>query len=51
MERGQLIRVSVPRSMLGSFGFTVNPERAMVPVKADLLVGEDGMARAIRFIK
>jgi len=51
LERGQLIRVTVPRSTLGSFGFPVNPERAMMPVKADLVVGEDGMARAIRFIK
>ena len=51
IERGQLIRVMVPRSTLGSFGFPVNPERAMMPVKADLVVGEDGMARAIRFIK
>ena len=51
LERGQLIRVMVPRSTLGSFGFPVNPERAMTPVKADLVVGEDGMARAIRFIK
>lgn len=51
LERGQLIRVLVPRSTLGSFGFPVNPERAMMPVKADLVVGEDGMARAIRFIK
>lgn len=51
LERGQLIRVMVPRSTLGTFGLPVNPERAMVPVKADLVVGEDGMARAIRFIK
>jgi len=51
LERGQLIRVTVPRSTLGSFGFPVNPEMAMTPVKADLVVGEDGLARAIRFIK
>jgi hypothetical protein len=51
LERGQLIRVTVPRSTLGSFGFPVNPERAMMPVKADLVVGEDGLTRAIRFIK
>jgi hypothetical protein len=29
----------------------VNVERADVPVKADLLVGEDGQARAIRFVR
>lgn len=51
LERGQLIRVMVPRSTLGTFGYPINPERAMLPVKADLVVGEDGMARAIRFIR
>lgn len=51
MERGQVVRVALPRSVLGSFGLPVNPDRTMVPVKADLLVGEDGMARAIRFVR
>jgi hypothetical protein len=51
MERGQVIRVHVPRSALIAFGLPVNIERADTPVKADLLVGEDGMARAIRFVR
>ncbi|HEY6403913.1 MAG TPA: hypothetical protein VI479_21000 [Blastocatellia bacterium] len=51
MERGQVIRVHVPRSALITFGLPVNIERADTPVKADLLVGEDGMARAIRFVR
>jgi hypothetical protein len=51
MERGEVIRVQMPRSALVAFGLPVNVERADTPVKADLLVGEDGMARAIRFVR
>jgi hypothetical protein len=51
MERGEVIRVQMPGSALIAFGLPVNIERADVPVKADLLVGEDGLARAIRFVR
>lgn len=51
MERGEVIRVQMPRYALIAFGLPVNIERADVPVKADLLVGEDGLARAIRFVR
>lgn len=51
MESGQLIRVQMPRSALANFGLPVNIERADTTVKADLLVGEDGLARAIRFVR
>jgi len=49
--RVQVIRVQMPRSALIAFGLPVNIERADVPVKADLLVGEDGLALAIRFVR
>jgi len=51
IERGELIRVRMPRTALLKFGLPMNVERAGVPVKADLLVGDDGMARAIRFVR
>jgi hypothetical protein len=51
MESGKVIRVQMPRSALIKFGLPVNVERADVPVKADLLIGEDGLARAIRFVR
>jgi hypothetical protein len=51
IESGQVIRVRMPRSALARFGLPVNLEQADVPVKADVLVGEDGLARAIRFIR
>ena len=51
MEKGELIRVRIPRYALIAFGLPVNIERADAPVEADLLVGEDGMARAMRFVR
>ncbi|MGH9626955.1 MAG: hypothetical protein ACRD7E_01115 [Bryobacteraceae bacterium] len=49
-DRGQIVRVQLPRSSLRTFGFPVNPERASERVKADVVLGEDGIARAIRFV-
>jgi hypothetical protein len=51
IERGEMIRVRLPRTALLKFGLPMNVERASVPVKADLLVGEDGLAHAIRFVR
>lgn len=51
IEKGELIRVRMPRTALLQFGLPMNVERAGVPVKADLLVGEDGLAHAIRFVR
>jgi hypothetical protein len=49
-ESGHLIRMKLPRSTLGRFGFPLNLGKAEEPVKADVLIGEDGVARAIRFV-
>jgi hypothetical protein len=50
-DGGQIMRVEVPRSTLASFGLPINMNRAGQRVKADLLVGWDGSARAIRFVQ
>ncbi|HEX8339075.1 MAG TPA: hypothetical protein VF621_20305, partial [Pyrinomonadaceae bacterium] len=50
-EEGHLVRVELPRSALASFGLPVNAESQGGRVKADVLVGEDGVARAIRFVR
>src|SRR4029077_2224657 len=50
-ERGRLVRVKLPRSALTAFGLPVNEERFEERIQADVLVGEDGLARAIRFVK
>jgi hypothetical protein len=51
LDDGQVVRVELSRSVLQSFGFPVNAERAGERVKADVLLGHDGVARAIRFIR
>jgi hypothetical protein len=51
MESGEVIRMEMPRSALIAFGLPVNVVRADTPVTAELLLGEDGMARAIRFLR
>jgi hypothetical protein len=50
-DGGQIIRVEVPRSALVNFGLPVNMNRYHEKVKADLVVGADGMAHAIRFVQ
>ncbi len=51
MDRGQLVRMQVPRMAMRNAGFPVREDRLSEPVLADVLVGEDGTARGIRFVK
>jgi HAMP domain-containing protein len=51
MDGGQVIRVELPRSALMSFGLPMDMERATERIKADVVVGNDGLARAIRFVR
>lgn len=48
---GQIVRVELPRSAMASFGLPVNMDRANQRVKADVLLGVDGLAHAIRFVQ
>jgi len=50
-DGGQIIRVQLPRSALANFGLPVNMDRYNEKVKADVLYGVDGTARAIRFVQ
>jgi len=50
-DGGRMIRVQLPRSAMSSFGLPVNMDRANEWVKADVLVGVDGLAHAIRFVR
>lgn len=50
-EGGQIVRVELPRSTLVSFGLPVNMDRYHEKVKADVFIGVDGLAHAIRFVK
>jgi hypothetical protein len=49
-ERGELLRVTVPASTMRKVGLPVNEERLGDRVYADVLVGQEGLARAIRFV-
>lgn len=50
-DGGQIIRVELSRSALTKYGIPVNMERYNERVKADVLIGVDGMAHAIRFVQ
>ena len=49
-ESGELLRVTVPASTMRKVGLPVNENRLADPVYADVLVGREGLARAIRFV-
>ena len=51
MDGGQVVRVELPRTALMSFGLPMNMDRASERIKADVVVGDDGLARAIRFVR
>jgi hypothetical protein len=46
-----LVRVEVPRSAMIALGYTVAEERASEPVEAEVVLGADGLARAVRFLE
>ena len=51
IERGRVVRVRLPRAALAAFGLPVNEQQAEQPIRADVVLGEDGLARAVRFIE
>jgi hypothetical protein len=51
VEHGRLVRVRLPRSALAAFGLPMNEQRAEETIQADVVLGEDGLARAVRFVK
>ena len=48
-EEVNLVRVEVPPAALLALGFVVRADRAE-PVAADVMLGADGLARAVRFV-
>jgi len=51
LESGQLVRVQLPRAALASLGLPLNAERGHETIKADVLLGSDGLAHAIRLVR
>jgi hypothetical protein len=50
LESGMIVRVEAPVSTLITLGLPITAENINQPVQADLLLGQDGLARAIRFL-
>jgi hypothetical protein len=48
VENAMVVRVQLPVSSLQLMGVPVTEERADASVQADLLLGQDGLARAVR---
>jgi hypothetical protein len=51
VEHGRMVRVRLPRSALAAFGLPVNEQLAEEAIQADVVLGEDGLARAVRFVQ
>jgi hypothetical protein len=49
-EDVNLVRVTVPRSTMIALGFDVSTDRAEELVQADVMLGSNGVARAVRFL-
>lgn len=49
LESGELVRMNLPVSLLPSLG-VAPPAGHVVAVRADVVIGQDGLARAVRFV-
>ncbi|CAN5341223.1 hypothetical protein BH10ACI2_BH10ACI2_10670 [soil metagenome] len=49
-DSGQIVRVKVPSSMMVTLGLVATVEKPSSLVDAEVLVGDDGLSHAIRFI-
>jgi len=49
-EDVNIVRVELPRSAMIELGYEVSPDRASEPVEAEVMLGADGLARAVRFM-
>jgi hypothetical protein len=50
LESGRIVRVALPAAELPAYGFIVEPRPVGGAIEADVLVGQDGQPRAIRFV-
>ena len=49
-ESGEIVRMEIPLASLPAYGIEIPADAGNRPVQADLLVGQDGKARAIRLV-
>ena len=51
LETATVVRVQLPLSSLRLIGFPINEDRAGEAVQADVLLGQDGLARGVRLVQ
>jgi hypothetical protein len=51
LENMRMVRVELPGTALREVGLPMTIEAANAPIIADVLLGQDGLARAIRFVR
>ena len=51
VESSTIVRVQLPMSSLRLMGLSVSEDQAAESVQADLLLGQDGIARGVRFVE
>jgi hypothetical protein len=49
-ESGEIVRMELPLPSLPAYGIEIGPDVIRAPVEADVLIGQDGQARAIRLV-
>jgi hypothetical protein len=50
-DRVRIVRIQVPYPIMANYGFPVYSDQALSSVQADVMVGDDNVARAIRFVR
>jgi hypothetical protein len=50
LDAVQVVRMRLPRSAIGRMGLPLSNDPGQGPVEADVLVGQDGLPRAIRLV-
>jgi hypothetical protein len=51
IESATIVRVQLPMSSLRLMGLPVSDDRAAESIQADMLLGQDGLARGVRFVE
>jgi hypothetical protein len=51
LEQAVIVRVNIPVSELGIIGVPFTPTSPNESIPAELLIGQDGVARAVRFVE
>jgi hypothetical protein len=49
-ESGEIVRMDIPVASLPTYGIDISSGAGKGPVEADVLIGQDGFARAIRLV-